>query len=221
MQLQVAPKCPACGAEAKGLEIGEDYTCPYCGSVSNVAAPPPVVQQIFVQPEIIKRVVMVDAATDRTTLPCPRCELPLFEGKTDRLTLHGCGQCGGVWLDNTASSNVVYTNDVTLLTLTDKAAKAKKVEIDPTPLARCPLDGDPLTRTIVRGVELDVCAAHGTWFDAGEVRRLKSIFQEERLAVAAGEPYDYEAAAKDDTSRYVKGAFDLLRAVLTAAQPPR
>jgi Zn-finger nucleic acid-binding protein len=224
--LKATSVCPKCGGDAPDATPGETYTCKFCGATSRLEAPPAIVQQTVVQAEVIRRVVLVEPTTGKTSLPCPRCDVPLFEGKAAEATLHGCGSCGGVWLDNAASSRVVNAVQPGLTAMSDRAARAGKIAVDETKPAKCPLDGNALERVDVKGVEVDVCRTHGTWFDAGEVRRVGTAFQSERIALAGGATYDYRPAAEEalKNQRYAEGAMAILGAILTGvagASTPR
>jgi Zn-finger nucleic acid-binding protein len=85
----------------------------------------------------------------------------------------GCGRCGGVWLDNDASRAVVEGAAQALAQLADVASTKAKERVDTGAGGLlCPACGQALARTVAPGtaVELDMCADHGTWFDAGELR---------------------------------------------------
>jgi Zn-finger nucleic acid-binding protein len=213
-------QCPKCGADVPGAaHDGKERECKFCGATMVFEAPPPVVVQQIVQPEIV-RVVTVSAASGATTMPCPRCAVPLFEGKAGAVTLFGCGTCGGVWLDNVTTGLVIERVDVALLRMTDRATHAAHAHVDLEKPAACPLCGVMMTRVDVKGVVVDACSAHGTWFDAGEVRRVAQAYEADRMALAAsagGVAYDYGPAAARaiDNQRYAEGAIAVLGAVLS------
>jgi Zn-finger nucleic acid-binding protein len=96
-----------------------------------------------------------------------------------QLSAQGCSTCGGVWLDNAATAKV-------LAGVGDRAAVAIADHLrSPTapsnPYRRggthgCPVCRQALERVVtdarrhpVAGIELDICRAHGTWFDGGEL----------------------------------------------------
>ena len=107
MSLRTVPSCPKCGAEASEAITGARYTCTFCGATSVVEAPATVtvVKQQVVETEVVRRVVLVDTASSQTSLLCPKCNVALFEGKATETILHGCGTCGGLWLDNLKAEN--------------------------------------------------------------------------------------------------------------------
>jgi Zn-finger nucleic acid-binding protein len=154
-----------------------------------------------------------------STLPCPRCDVPLFEGNAAESVLHGCGKCGGVWLDHEASQKVVSSLPAGILELAGRAARAaSEARIDLTGKVRCPLDRNELARTVVKGVEVDTCSAHGTWFDAGEVGRIAQAFEDARLAHRA------VAASSDSAGAEARRAarnMELLGAILTSGRGRR
>jgi len=41
----------------------------------------------------------------------------------------------------------------------------------------CPGCGAPLSQSIIVGITIDVCTAHGTWFDPGELAALSQHFE--------------------------------------------
>jgi Zn-finger nucleic acid-binding protein len=185
--------CPKCGAPSATAQKAP-WTCSFCGAI--VAEEQPKVVE-----RIIERVVLVEKGSS-AKLPCPRCEVPLFEGRAQNITLHGCGTCGGVWLDNEGSLAVMQQIPPSLLELADRAARASRGKPDHVP--HCPIDKAILERVTVKGVDLDVCKAHGTWFDAGEVRRIAQAYASERIdhenalaASAGGISYDYSPDARE------------------------
>lgn len=195
MGLRESPVCPKCGADAPDARPGVPHECRYCGAVSTLEPPAPIVQKI--EPEVIRRVV-VDAATGATSLTCPRCEIALFEGKADGRVVHGCGRCGGMWLDNVSSTRLLNMVSSPIVDLAERAKRVASTKVETSEPVRCPLDGQPMKRVTSYGIELDACATHGTWFDAGEVKRLVVALQHERLAAAANAPaYDYRPAAEE------------------------
>lgn len=123
-----------------------------------------------------------------------------------------------MWLDNAASGRIIHAVESSITALSDKAARAKKVAIDAQAPATCPIDEAPLERVTVKGVEVDVCKVHGTWFDAGEVRRVGEAFQTARLAQAGGATYDYSAAAAEslDNQRKAQAVMGVLGGILLA-----
>jgi Zn-finger nucleic acid-binding protein len=146
--------------------------CAFCAA--QVAAQP--TERVVVH-EVIERVVTVEATTGQTSLRCPRCSKPLFEGRTSMSTLLGCGGCGGMWLDNAGTRRLLGLVDAEMVALADRVSNAGKVapaRVDDSKPLRCPVGGEELWRAMVGDVTVDVCADHGTWFDRNELHRIWS-----------------------------------------------
>jgi Zn-finger nucleic acid-binding protein len=106
-----------------------------------------------------------------SSLLCARCDLPLFEGRAAGVMLLGCGECGGIWLDNANAQRAVTSLDAHVSDLASMASRHAQREVDRTAPARCAECRAPLRRikTTRIAVEVDVCAEHGTWFDRDEL----------------------------------------------------
>jgi Zn-finger nucleic acid-binding protein len=102
---------------------------------------------------------------------CPRCRIPLAAGAAPDVTLHGCGRCGGVWLDNDDSQRAVKGLSPEALEMAKNAAENATHEADRAAWVACPDCDEKLvrTRSPSAGVDVDYCAEHGTWFDRGEL----------------------------------------------------
>jgi Zn-finger nucleic acid-binding protein len=131
-----------------------------------------------------------DYATVMTTL-CPRCSAPLTEMHSGAswLSALACVRCGGLWLDNARAERVVEGEAASAGSLSRHIARvasgwtrsAANVT-DPyrrADIASCPICHAPLMRVAtnepehgVDDVVLDVCTAHGTWFDVHELEML-------------------------------------------------
>lgn len=101
------------------------------------------------------------------------CEAQLFAAELEGFNLAGCGACGGVWLTHGAASRVMSGRVLQASRLADQLAG--KTKPNPALLAQrahCPECRTELARVHTVGVEIDVCAEHGTWFDRGELDRL-------------------------------------------------
>jgi Zn-finger nucleic acid-binding protein len=84
------------------------------------------------------------------TTPCPHCSVPLVASGQ----VLGCTQCRGAWvpaaeLDTTSFATGTHAT------------------------VRCPICERPTAPVVVAKIEIDRCADHGAWFDAGELARLR------------------------------------------------
>lgn len=167
-------ECPRCGAVLPPEAADAATRCPHCETTSVPIARPAEPVRV-----VVEHVVRAGgAAAAARAMACPRCTGPLFEGKSTRGDLFGCGVCGGVWLDNDAASALAKNADPELVELAQRASEHAKVtpETAPAGLA-CPVCRQPLARVPAAVVEVDICEAHGTWFDSGELQRVASVFR--------------------------------------------
>jgi Zn-finger nucleic acid-binding protein len=128
------------------------------------------------------------------TLRCPCCAVDLRPGDVPDVAIHGCARCGGHWLDNRACQLVIsgeLGDEATQLLRSGQASAAPGGYREPAaPTERaCPVCEAALdnyqTSQEQHGVRvvLDVCGAHGTWFDRGEAWTLLQAASLERLAL--------------------------------------
>jgi Zn-finger nucleic acid-binding protein len=169
--------CSQCGATI-ALSLTESVVCKFCNTVN---LPLPKEVPVPVPVNVVHNVVQVvghDGAP--VEVRCPHCRKRLVGVEVDGATLHGCGGCGGIWVDNASARKVLSTPVQTFTVLAQRAAKnAKGGARQPRPTcAACPAI---LDKVRVHGIELDICQDHGTWFDALELSRLTSVLRGEAL----------------------------------------
>ena len=118
-------------------------------------------------------------------LRCP-CGGLLFEGPIDAGLLAGCPRCGGMWVDHEAlrllaSDALSLESDAFIRAVDAKGAEVAKAAAEQSayrtasrPDGGCPVCGEALQETPLQGgVNVDVCDAHGTFFDRKEIRTLR------------------------------------------------
>jgi Zn-finger nucleic acid-binding protein len=123
----------------------------------------------------------------RHALTCPRCPLALIEVTTPRITRHTCNGCGGVWIDDDDLRRLF--EELAL----DPAAPLGPLELATGPL-RCPRCREAMAVERTLGAEptalVDVCAAHGAWFDRDELAHALHQLQLARLEKERGPYHD-------------------------------
>lgn len=151
--------------------------------------------------------------------PCPVCRVELVRARAAVSEITACARCGGVWLDTASSRRVIegllsdaerlLAERVRLVTEQQSSAPAYRASAAPS-VRRCPECGEELGRTRVTelGIVLDVCAVHGTWFDAGELDPVAQLFAIKN-SVAAAEARQFaselaEARRRDRTQSAVR-----------------
>ena len=108
---------------------------------------------------------------------CPRCQQPMIPRGEGPVTALICGGCGGLWLDPLAVGRMTDAGGAgrALRALAEDAARRAPFGGG---MARfnvaCPVCGKLMQRMehARSQVVVDLCQAHGTWFDRGEVQRL-------------------------------------------------
>jgi Zn-finger nucleic acid-binding protein len=105
---------------------------------------------------------------------CPRCRDRLYVGHASGVTLHGCAHCGGVWLGSACAMRVAEALPEDAIALAGRVSKSAKRGAETHAPVACPICSAPMTRThaAAAGVDLDVCGAHGTWYDKDELEQI-------------------------------------------------
>lgn len=105
--------------------------------------------------------------------PCPRCRVALVEHQTKSVLLSGCLTCGGIFLDHAARGRVVTQLDQDIVQAAGLAASQARYQPDVRATAACPACGVAMAiQKLASGVTIDVCNAHGAWFDRDELPQL-------------------------------------------------
>ena len=109
--------------------------------------------------------------------PCPRCRSntkPVVIGKT---SLHECPRCEGLWADAAALQHIVADREQQAAVLgvampmpAPNSVPLEKIRYLPCPVCRKLMHRVNFAKC--SNVIVDVCKAHGTWFDKDELRRI-------------------------------------------------
>jgi Zn-finger nucleic acid-binding protein len=167
--------CSSCGAPVT-FAGGAPALCTFCGTTTE---PPPKEVQVPVPVQVVHNVVHLQGGTEAEArgheLRCPHCRRRLVSVRAGQVELAGCGSCGGIWIDNDSARRVLASPDDVVGKLADRAGTNA-----PNPPRRqtspaCPRCAEVLDRLASHGIDLDVCVAHGTWFDAFELGRLTDL----------------------------------------------
>ncbi len=140
--------CPSCfGMMFRGMRF-----CPQCGA-----------------PAVAWR-------SSQAALACPACAVPMLEGSLQQYTLHECEKCFGIWLDSATFERICHDAEQQAAVLSrSQLGQPYVTEMTPVVYRRCPVCRDIMTRmnfAHCSGVVVDVCSAHGTWFDLNELQRI-------------------------------------------------
>jgi Zn-finger nucleic acid-binding protein len=179
-------RCSACGGDVpvEGVFPGATVRCA-CGAAHEV---PRAVETTASSPYREAGHASPAVATGAPKArPCPRCRAPLGAGGR-----RACEGCGGAFVTEDALVALVAEAD------------AERIADDPLAFAHaardparaldasvrylaCPTCGEIMNRTTFgarSGIVVDVCAAHGTWFDRGELEASLSFVRQGGLEKA-------------------------------------
>jgi Zn-finger nucleic acid-binding protein len=110
---------------------------------------------------------------------CPRCNLALTSLQEGSARL--CRACAGIWFPRAEYRAVL--DDLSSGMRCELAERARGAgDVDCSAPVDCPICSSTMTRRRVtdRSVEIDVCRAHGVWFDKGELNRVALWVYEKR-----------------------------------------
>lgn len=194
--------CPRCAANVSAT----NHDCEFCGAALLVKACPRCFARIFHGARHCNQCgahveVPATAHADGTASSrrCPRCETGLLGRLIGDVLLDECPDCHGVFVDVTALERIIDER---------RAARADAIfghagppTEDPLPqpegpiYVRCPDCETMMNRKNFApgaGIIVDVCRAHGTWFDAKELPRVVDFVMKGGLERAQRKQLDRE-----------------------------
>ncbi len=156
--------CSQCGAPITLTDRA--VTCTYCNA-SNVPAPKEVAVPVPVQ--LIHNVVVASAASGDTSARCPHCRKLLHGVRVGAIELNGCQGCGGIWITNADARQVLEKPEPIFADLARRCAGNAHGRSPRSQSPQCPVCSAILDGVVTHNIALDICAEHGTWFDANEL----------------------------------------------------
>ncbi|HET6762457.1 MAG TPA: zf-TFIIB domain-containing protein [Longimicrobiaceae bacterium] len=172
-------QCPACGAAA----LADAASCAYCNARLATVACPACFGMVFAGTRFCPH---CGAAGERDTSAgdgqpqpgCPRCGVEMKAVAVGSAPVAECGRCGGLWVDVATFDRITTEREQhssLLAALGGESQSPAPVPLDAVRYSPCPVCGKIMNRVNFArssGVVVDVCKAHGTWFDADELRRI-------------------------------------------------
>ena len=138
------------------------------------------------------------------TLACPDCRDTMNDLDCGPGAVHDCARCGGQFVDSAALRDLVERHDRLDVGLGGRRDAGTRVDTR-VRYVRCPVCASMMNRRNfagASGVVVDVCAKHGTWFDAGELPRVLAFVEAGGLSRARAR------AAEDERLRAVRERMD-------------
>ncbi len=117
-------------------------------------------------------------------MKCPACERHLTAKKVGELVVDVCeGGCGGIWFDNFELQKVDEKHETLGEELLD-IPRDPSVEVDLKKKRKCPKCEDIVMMqhyfSVKEKVVLDECpGCGGIWLDAGELKEIRNLFENE------------------------------------------
>lgn len=184
--------CPQCGAGVAPTS----HVCEHCSSELLLKACPRCLSRVFHGhkhcPECGTELGLAATEESKRAHPCPRCETPLRARLVGDIVVDECANCLGLFLDQLAIKRVITDREQsraeTLLGALPKPEFSAVVKPGQRMYLKCPTCGSVMNRKQFAngaGVIVDVCKAHGTYFDAGELPTIIEFVQEGGLERAA------------------------------------
>lgn len=173
--------CPNCGAAVEP-EAGR---CPFCrGRLATVACPSCFALMFegaaFCPSCGVRRSRAEGAAAERS--PCPGCAGALASVALGAIALLECAACDGVWVAADAFERLCADREAQAAVLHRSTQGPRPVKAERKLRYRpCPQCGKMMNRVNfgrISGAVVDVCRAHGTFLDAGELQQIAAFIRD-------------------------------------------
>jgi Zn-finger nucleic acid-binding protein len=166
-----------CGAAASSAAT----RCEHCGARLATVACPSCFGMMFIGEKFCSHCGAKAARTEVSTTAsqlCPRCRLELKPVLIGSSNLQECPRCEGIWVDGDSLQQICSDREkqaavlgvATPLPAPGSAGLEEKIRYLPCPA--CKKLMNRVNFAHCSHVIVDVCAAHGTWFDRDELRRI-------------------------------------------------
>jgi len=165
-------KCSVCGAPAHA----GDFSCRYCGAGIATVCCSRCFQMNMAHAHHcsgcgVELGLIVESALQGSQ--CSDCQRPLEVIAEPAGSLLNCRKCGGQFVEHALLRSLLEPHEHTGQAFPDapyqRPAKARIERVQYRPCAVCQQRMNRKNFGGASGVIVDVCARHGTWFDAGEL----------------------------------------------------
>lgn len=166
--------CPGCGAAVSS----EATRCDFCGVALATVACPFCFGMMFLGAKFCSH---CGAKADRSevaggeTRLCPRCKVDMKSVTVGTTSLLECSRCEGIWVDLETLRQICAEREKQAAVMGMPGPPDGPVELEKNiRYVPCPVCHELMNRVNFAHcshVIVDVCKAHGTWFDKDELRR--------------------------------------------------
>ena len=180
--------CYSCGAAASS----DSAKCDHCGARLATVWCPSCFGMMFTGSKFCPHcgTAAIEWEPKASKLPCPTCKKAMLSGKLGNFPLHECTKCFGLWVDNATLEHVWRDTERHSLPLSQPRLNIgmnppggiPRVKYLPCP--RCRQLMNRKNFALRSGIIADVCAEHGTWFDANELHHIVQFIREGGLTTA-------------------------------------
>ena len=202
--------CPSCGAP-----VSADATqCEHCGARLQSVACPSCFGMVFAGAKFCSHcgaaIARVEVKSDTVEL-CPRCKVNMQAVVIGKENLRECPKCEGIWAD-TASLQRICENSEEQAAVLGTAAPLPvgDADLEAVHYIPCPVCGGIMNRVNFAHcshVVVNVCKAHGTWFDKDQLRRIVEFIRAGGMEKARQEEIaDLQQRRQELASAQVAGA---------------
>jgi Zn-finger nucleic acid-binding protein len=197
--------CPMCGAPS----ASDATQCEHCRARLATVACPSCFGLIFLGSKFCQH---CGAKTERAEgaeaapKPCPHCRSDLSVISLGATNVHECPKCEGLWVDVDTFNAICADREKQALvigSLPVPGAAASDFKLDDVRYIPCPQCRKLMNRVNFAhnsGVVLDICKAHGVWFDREELRRIVEFIRAGGLGVSRERDHKQWEAAKRQKS---------------------
>lgn len=165
--------CPMCGAAVRS----KTTKCQHCGVRLATVACPSCFAMMFLG---AKHCSQCGAEAQRSELndsadqSCPRCRVDMRSVLVGNTAMRECPRCDGLWVDTAAFEKICTDQEkqAAVLGVPRPAPALSPEAAGSIRYVPCPQCGKLMHRVNFAncsGVVVDVCKAHGTWFDRNEL----------------------------------------------------
>ena len=211
--------CYSCGAAASS----DSAKCDHCGARLATVWCPSCFGMMFTGSKFCPHcgTAAIEWEAKASKLPCPTCKKAMLSGKLGNFPLHECTSCFGLWVDHATLEHVwrdaeqhsLPPSRPHLNTGMNPPGGIPRVKYLPCP--RCRQLMNRKNFALRSGVIIDVCAQHGTWFDANELHGIVQFIRQGGLTQAREfEKHDLERTRRMASLRQME------RPVLSGNPPP-